>query len=234
VHSGSTAFGLWVWHADARVKDRFPDDRRCVFVAAPHLGRDAALMAAARVHVKPSALTGVLPTFSCASSDAREVAAVLAEARSVDVDAWAVSLREVEALERLRRVDVFDATVRLVTQRGERPFDFGALGAFVDVRWKAGAERRVQVLLPRLGEGVLVVPSELEVTGPSRQAGELQVMIDLQRRAAGRAPARVLAQAVLPAQVGAPADVPAEVVAVALAEAVRAREDRRLSARGPR
>jgi hypothetical protein len=180
--------------------------------------------------VKPASLTGPLPSYSFASSDAREVEGALAEARSVDVDAWALSLRDVEAMERLTRVEAKGPLVRLITQRGERPFDFSALGAFVDLRWKAAVERRVQVLLPRLGPGVLVVPSELDVSGPSRQAGELQVVVELQRRAAERAPARVFGQALLPAQVGAPADVPAELVALALAEGLKAREDRRSAA----
>ncbi|MDX2014216.1 MAG: hypothetical protein SFW67_28715 [Myxococcaceae bacterium] len=202
------------------MKERFPLDRRCVFVWAPHLGRDEALMAAARVHVKPAALTGPLPTLAFASNDAREVDGALTSARSVDVDAWAVSLREVEQLERLRRVELTPSGAELVTQRGPRRLEVGSL---VDLRWKAGVERRVQVVLPLLGEGVLVVPAELEVKGPSRQAGELQVLVELQRRAMAVAPERVLVQALSPVQVGATPDVPAELVAVALAEGVRRR-----------
>jgi hypothetical protein len=205
------------------VNERFPLDRRCVFAWAPHLGREEALMAAARVHVKPAALTGPLPALAFESSDVREVERVLAEARSVDVDAWAVSVADVEQLERLRRVEATASGPVLVTNKGQRRLDVGAL---VDLRWKARVERRVQALLPGVGDGLLVVPPELEVKGPSRQAGELQVLVDLQRRATAVSPQRVLVQALAPTQLGASPTMPAELVAVALAEGLRRRAAR--------
>jgi hypothetical protein len=204
----------------------FPPNRQCVFVTGAHLGRDAALLAAARVHVKPAALLGPLPVLAFQSSEPREVQAVLADARSVDVDAWALSLDEVTALPRVRRVEVQGAEAVLHTALGPQRVEFARLAAFVDVRWKAAVERRVQVLVPQGGRALVLVPSALEVSGPSRQAAELKVLVDLHQRALAAVKDRVFAQALLPAQVGAPVDLPAEVVAVAVAEFLQRRADR--------
>ncbi|MCA2978010.1 MAG: hypothetical protein INH37_06985 [Myxococcaceae bacterium] len=204
----------------------FPTDERCVFLSAPHLSGEAALLAAARVHVKPAALAGPLPRFAFSSSDASAVDEVLEEARSVDVDAWALSLADAQPLERLRRVERVGARIDLVTTGGQRPLDAATLGAFVDLRWKTVMERRVQVVLPRAGPALLVVPGELEVTGPSRQAAELQVMVDLQRRAMGVGPTRTFTGPLLPTQLNAPRELPAELAALALAESLRRRNER--------
>jgi hypothetical protein len=204
----------------------FPPQRQCVFVTGAHLGRDAALLAAARVHVKPAALLGPLPVLAFQSSEPRDVQAVLADARSVDVDGWAISGAEVGALPQVRRVELQASAAEVQTSSGPQRIEFLRLAAFVDLRWKAAVERRVQVLVPQGGRPLVLVPSALEVTGASRQAAELKVLVELHQRALAAVKGRVFAQALLPAQVGAPGDVPAEVVAVALAEFLQRRADR--------
>lgn len=204
----------------------------CVFAAGDHLQREQALLAAARLHVRPAALQAPTPVVALVTDDATEAAHLVADARAVGVDAWTVAGSDLDGLEVATRLRL-DAGGADVTLRGggARRVPFAGLAAFVDLRWKAAKESRVSVLLGADGRAVLVSAGALEVDGPSRQGALLTLHVELQRGVTAARPARALSVSSSPTQLGVPPEMPAELIALGLAQG-HARRAARLEPRG--
>lgn len=206
----------------------FLETSSCVFASGAGRTREQALLAAARLHVKPSALTGALPCCVLVTNEGAEVQRLLDDARSVDIEAWAVSGADVRAADQAARITLTDGGADFTTPTRVRRVTFARMGAWVDLRWKGpGAEARVLAVVPDDARPILVKTGSLEVDGPSRQGALLRLLTDLQQAAQASARERVLALVSTPQQLGTPPEVPPEVVALALAEGVRRRAGRR-------
>lgn len=202
----------------------FLETSHCIFATAPGLGREQALLAAARLHVRPAVLTAPLPFCLLVTNEAPEARALLADAKAVGVDAWTVTGAEVRATDQATCVTLGDGVVDFTTATRVRRVTFASLAAYVDLRWKLPtAEARVVALVPDDARPLLVKPEALEVDGPSRQGALLRLFTDLQQAALEQARARTLVHVGQPHQVGVPPEVPAEAVALALAEGLRRR-----------
>ncbi len=191
----------------------------CVFVTGAHLSREAAFLAAARLRVKPTVLQSPWPQCALITQDRRQAQALVADAKAVDVLAWTLTDDDVQAVERATRVQPIAEGVELICAVRVRRVNFRQLTALIDLRWKAAEDRRIAIIVPDDAPRVLVVASELTVTGPSKLAAQLQTMVELHRSAAALAPERVRSTTLTPPQLSAPPDLPALVVAMALAEA---------------
>ncbi|MBL8919517.1 MAG: hypothetical protein JNJ54_11690 [Myxococcaceae bacterium] len=206
----------------------FLETSHCVFATAPGLGREQALLAAARLHVRPALLTAPLPCCLLVTNEVTEARALLDDAKAVGVDAWVVAGADVRATDQATRVTLGEGVVDFTTATRVRRVTFARLAAYVDLRWKLpSAEARVVVLVPDDARPLLVKPEALEVDGPSRQGALLKLLTDLQQAALARAREATLVHVGQPQQVNVPPEVPAGVVALALAEGLRRRPSRR-------
>ncbi len=204
----------------------FSRDASYVFVRAIDRSREALLVAAARVKVKPASLQGPLPSCALVTDDEAEAAAVVTEARAVGLAAWVASLKAAAQLDRATRVTLTRDGADLETTNRVRRVTFAGLLGLLDLRWKGQADVRLQVLLPDDAAGILVTPEQLAVEGPSRQGAVLRLQNELQRHFASQNAARVHALNLNPAQLGLGPEVPAALVGFALSE------DLRLTAQG--
>jgi hypothetical protein len=199
----------------------FDPSTQLVFLWAPALTREQALVAAARVKVKPASLQGPLPICALASRDDDEVRRVLMDASSVNVPAWVVSPATLDRLERVAGVIFTASGVEFVTGQRIRRVPYERLIALADVRWKGTATLRVQVALPDDAAAIVISPDALVVEGPSKQGAILRLQNELAQRVSSSSPNRLRAFQVMPQQLGLDASVPGELVAHAIAEGLR-------------
>lgn len=199
----------------------FRADATAVFVSGTGLSREAAFHAGARLHVRPAALQGSTCLCVAVTSDAAELAQVLDDARALQLPVWTVSAPEIARQERPRLVSVAGDALEFTFPSSVRRVDLSRVEVFVDLRWKASAETRVQVVLARESAPVIIDGRRLELGGPSRQGALLLLVTGLQRAIEATGPGRCQAVVLQPAAVGVPPDAPPELVAVALAEGRR-------------
>ena len=198
----------------------------CVFASASHLAKDQVFLAAARLHVKPSALQAPLPVCVLVTDDAIEAERLLRDAKDVGVDVWTVAPSDLARADRAKRVVFEVGGAEVTTPTRVRRVVFSRLVSLVDLRWKAASETRIVALQPDEGGVVLVSAKDLDVDGPSRLGAVLKVQVDLQQAAMAAVKERVVVQVLTPQQLGVPLDTPADLIALALVEGVRLRSRR--------
>jgi len=199
----------------------FDPSTQLVFLWAPELTREHALVAAARVKVKPASLQGPLPICALATRDDEEVRRALVDATSVNVAAWVVSQATLDRLERVAGVIFTTSGVDFVTGQKIRRVPFDRLIALVDVRWKGTTTLRVQVALPDDSAAIVISSDSLVVEGPSKQGAILRLQNELAQKVSASSPSRLRTFQVMPQQLGLDPSVPGDLVAHAIAEGLR-------------
>lgn len=194
---------------------------RYVFLWAPGVSREEALVAAARVKLRPATLQGPIPVCGLVSRDDDEVRRCVADAESVKVFAWVVSQASLSAADRAVRFTLLREGVEFTTATTVRRVGFERPMALVDVRWKGTPDVRVQVVLQGDAQPIVLSPASLVVEGPSRQGALLRLQNELVHHVSAASPGSVRAVQASPAQLGLDASTPGEVVAYAIAEGVR-------------